>query len=223
MTLRKGPIKTHHFAHRGKVACRMGAGETQDHLLVKLAIFDALSKEPNVKGLEIEKRLPGAIADVFALISGVPVAIEVQRSILGIEAIAERTSNYHRNGIAVVWVALPDGNLDFERYSPAAWERWCHAAYFGRVYYWLRGQMLRPVHYAPVALHVPQQTWRRYGEEHSAGGYDKRSKMWVKPMSGSPVALSAHFQRRQRPAWSGGNMVIPDSTLFIDRQPKWWD
>lgn len=161
---------------------------------MKLAIFDGLREQSNVTSLELEKRLPGSVADIFAVISGIPVAIEVQRSVLGIDGIATRTGNYHRLGIAVIWVALSNGGLDFERYSPSAWERWCHAANFGRVYYWAKGQELRAVHFAHVTLHVAQQTWRKHGEEHSAGGYDKRSKLWVTPQSGAPVLLSAHFE-----------------------------
>lgn len=222
MTLRKGPIRVHHFAHKAAVSCRQGFGETEDHLLVKLAIHDALRAQDNVTDVEVEKRLPGAVADVFAVISGVAVAIEVQRSVLGIADVAARTANYHRLGIAVVWVAMPDGELDFDRYSPCAWKRWCHAACFGRVYHWAQGQWLRPVHYAPFSLHVPQQTWRKAGREHSAGGYDRRSRLWVRPMPGAPVLLSEHFQKRVRPAWSGGKLVVPDCTLFIDRQPNWW-
>jgi competence protein CoiA len=222
MTLKKGPLRIPHFAHKAATVCRVGAGETEDHFLVKLAIHDALREEPNVAHVELEKRLPGAVADVFAVISGVPVAIEVQRSVLGVADVAARTANYHRLGIAVVWVALPDSDLSFSRYSPSAWERWCHAACFGRVYYWVQGQWLRPVHYAPVSLHVPQQTWRKAGRDFSAGGYDRRSRLWVRPAAGEPVSLSAHFQRRVRPAWSGGKMVVPDCTLFIDRQPAWW-
>jgi competence protein CoiA len=223
MTLKKGSLRVHHFAHKATAPCRAGRGETEDHLRVKLAIHDALRMAPNVAGLELEKRLPGAIADVFALISGVPVAVEVQRSVLGMADVAARTANYHRLGIAVVWVALPDGEIGFSRYSPSAWERWCHAACFGRVYYWAQGQWLRPVHYAPVSLQVPQQTWRKAGRDLSAGGYDRRSRLWVRPHAGEPVSLSAHFQRRVRPAWSGGKLVVPDCTLFIDRQPPWWD
>jgi competence protein CoiA len=222
MTLKKGALRIHHFAHKAPTVCRLGVGETEDHYLVKLAIHDALREEANVENVELEKRLPGAVADVFAVISGVPVAVEVQRSVLGIADVAARTARYHRLGIAVVWVALPDGDLSFDRYSPSAWERWCHAACFGRVYYWARGQWLRPVHYAPVSLHVPQQTWRKAGRELSAGGYDRRSRLWVRPAAGEPVSLSAHFQRRVRPAWSGGKMAVPDCTLFIDRQPAWW-
>ena len=82
---------------------------------------------------------------------------------------------------------------------------------------------LRVKHYAPVSLHVPQQTWRKAGRDLSAGGYDRRSRLWVRPHAGEPVSLSAHFQRRVRPAWSGGKLVVPDCTLFIDRQPPWWD
>lgn len=164
LILRKGPIRIHHFAHKAPTSCRLGFGETQDHFQVKLAIFDGLRGQDNVTDLELEKRLAGSVADIYAVISGVPVAIEVQRSDLGIEGIAARTANYHRLGIAVIWVALSNGDLDFERYSPSAWERWCHAAYFGRVYYWSQGQALRPLHFAPFTLHVAYQSWRKDGE-----------------------------------------------------------
>ena len=221
--MRKGSIRIHHFAHKAPTACRLGVGETQDHLQVKLAIFDGLRDQANVTELELEKRFQGSVADVYAVISGVRVAIEVQRSVLGVGDVAARTANYHRLGIAVVWVALPNGNQEFERYSPSAWERWCHAACFGRVYYWVHGQVLRPIHYGPVALHVAHQTWRKHGEEHSAGGYDKRSKRWVTPMPGLPMLLSTHFQRRSRQAWTGGKFVVPECTLFLDQQPAWWN
>ncbi|WP_435452511.1 competence protein CoiA [Variovorax sp. LT1P1] len=222
MVLRKGQIRIHHFAHAAATVCRLGAGETQEHLEVKQAIFDGLRDQPTVQGLELEKWLGDSIADVYAVISGVRVAIEVQRSVLGIDQIVHRTSNYHRMGIAVMWVALPSADLTFDRYSPSAWERWCHAAYFGRVYYWHGGQTIRPVHFGPVALHVPEQSWRQYGQEHSAGGYDKRSKRWVKPQPGIPMLLSHHFRGQLRERWNGGKLQIPRCTLFVDKQPVWW-
>lgn len=82
---------------------------------------------------------------------------------------------------------------------------------------------MRPVHFAPVTLHVPEQTWRKAGREQTGGGYDRRSRLWVRPVAGRAVLLSAHFQKRVRPAWSGGKLAIPECTLFVDRQQRWWE
>ena len=75
VTVRKGNIKAHHFAHKPPVTCARGKGETEQHLRTKLAIFDALSGEANVTELELERSFGISVADVFARISGVPVAI----------------------------------------------------------------------------------------------------------------------------------------------------
>ena len=187
VVLHKGLIRIHHFAHKARVACRLGAGETEDHLLAKLSLFDALRAAPN---------FGTCVAD---------------------------TEHYHRLGIAVLWIGIPNGDLGLSRCSPAAWERWCHAAYFGRVYYWSRGQTLRPVHYAPFALRVEESSWRKNGQVHSSGGYDRRSRRWRKPQPGQPVLVSNGFRRTPRQAWTGGSVHVPECTLFIDRQPNWWD
>jgi competence protein CoiA len=223
VVLHQGLIRIHHFAHKARVACRLGAGETEDHLLTKLSLFDALRAAPNVKHVELEKRFGTSVADVFAVIAGVPVAIEIQRSALAVREITARTQQYHRLGIAVLWIGIPNGDLGLSRYSPAAWERWCHAAYFGRVYYWVGGQSLRPIHYGPLALRVEETSWRKHGQVHSGGGYEKRSRRWRKPQAGKPVLLSNGFRRTSRQAWSGGSVHVPECTLFVDGQPSWWD
>ena len=223
VVLHKGLIRIPHFAHKARAACRLGAGETEDHLLTKLSLFDALRKEANVQDVELEKSFGTSVADVFAIISGVPVAIEVQRSALAIGEITARTAEYHRLGIAVLWIGIPNGDLGLSRYSLAAWERWCHAAYFGRVYYWAGGQTLRPIHFAPLSIRVEESTWRKHGHVHSAGGYDKRSRRWRKPQPGEPVLVSNGFRRTCRPAWAGTSVRIPECTLFIDAQAKWWE
>ena len=223
VVLHKGLIRVHHFAHKARVTCRLGVGETEDHLLTKLSLFDALRAEPNVQDVELEKRFGTCVADVYAVISGVPVAIEIQRSALAVGEITARTAAYHRLGIAVLWIGIPNGDLGLSRYSPAAWERWCHAAYFGRVYYWAGGQTLRPVHYAPLALRVAESSWRKNGQVFSGGGYDRRSKRWRAPQAGKPVLVSDGFRKICRTGWASGSVQIPECTLFIDEQPRWWE
>jgi competence protein CoiA len=222
LVLRKGRIKVHHFAHKPPVTCALGVGETDQHLRAKLAVFDALRQESNVTELELEKDFGTSVADVFARISGTLVAVEIQRSAVSVNDIVARTKNYHRLGVTVLWVGLPNADLSSQQYSPRAWEKWAHAAYFGRVYYWESGQAFRVVHFDPYLIHVPESTWYEDGSEQSAGGFDRTSRRWRTPRVGVPVLLSRGFQRIVRSSWSGGAVDVPECTLYIDRQAKWW-
>lgn len=220
--VRKGQIKVHHFAHKPPVICSLGTGETEQHLRAKLAIYDALRIEENVVDLELEKDFGISVADVYARISGVRVALEIQRSALSVKDIVDRTHNYHRQQIAVLWIGLQTPDIATQQYSPCAWEKWCHAAYFGRVYFWDEGQVLRVYHFDPYHIHVPSSSWYENGTEQSAGGYDRTSRRWRTPREGIPALLSRSFQSAHRSAWSGGTVSVPECTLYVDRQPKWW-
>ncbi|MGO9265463.1 MAG: competence protein CoiA [Candidatus Binataceae bacterium] len=117
--LRKGKIKVHHFAHKPPVTCSLGAGETEEHHRAKLAIYDALRVNTLVSDVELEKDLGGSVADVYARISGVRVAVEIQRSSLTVNEIVARTQNYHRLQIAVLWIGLTSPDLTSPRYTLA--------------------------------------------------------------------------------------------------------
>jgi competence protein CoiA len=224
VVLHKGNIKTHHFKHKPPISCSWGQGETNGHYLAKLGVYDALTKEPNVSGAELEKDFGATVADVFAVIEGVPVAVEIQRSNLSVAEITSRTQNYYRLGISVLWVALPNESLWEERYSPSAWERWCHAAYFGRVYYWDEGQRFHVVHFSPYLLYVQESSWfDSDGSERFAGGYERFSKRYKTPWHGKCVALCKDFRPKVKSAYSSGTISIPPCRLYLDRQPKWWD
>jgi competence protein CoiA len=222
MILRKGPIKVHHFSHKPPTNCSLGKGETELHHRAKLEMYDALRADPLASEVELEKDLGGSIADVYARISGVRVAIEIQRSVLSVNDIISRTRKYHLLGIAVLWMGLPNPDLSSAKYSPRAWEKWCHGAYYGRVYYWEQGQTLRVVHFDEYTIHVPSSSWYENGSEQSAGGYDRRSKRWRTPRPGASVAIARDFYSNARAAWSGGTVSVPACTLYLDRQKKWW-
>jgi len=225
LTLKKGNIKVHHFAHKPPVTCSWGAGETAQHLQAKMAIYDALKSDPNVSAVTVEEPLGGlAVADVYAVISGYPVAIEVQRSKLTQAHIAHRSANYHRMGIHVLWLALQSDGLNTAKYSPSAWEKWCHYAYFGRVYYWSSGQTVIPYHLGEHMLHVPMSTWYESGGyENSAGGYDKPSRRWRTPLAGVPVLIGSHFRPKRRTASRSKTIDVPECSLYSDGQPVWWE
>lgn len=221
--LHKGNIKIHHFKHKPPMTCARGEGESLHHLIAKLAIYDALMKEHNVSGLALEKDFGVSVADVFAVISGVPVALEIQRSSLSTAEIARRTVNYRQLGIAVLWIALHKPELLGDKYNPNAWEKWCHAAYFGRAYYWVGGQSLLPVHFGEYMLHVKSTEWYESGGEHkSAGGYDRSSKRYRKPNPGTVVLISQSFSATDKAPYEQGTVNVPACRLYVDRLGAWW-
>src|SRR5690606_11363932 len=142
-------------------------------------------REPNVKKAALERSLKTCRPDVSAYINGVPVAIEVQISTLTIEKIIQRTEEYARKGIYVLWLLQWTPYLDANRYSPRLWEKWIHATYFGRVYYWIEGLKVVSYRFDPFLKHVPESNWYEdRGEEMSAGGYRKKSKRYRSPVRG---------------------------------------
>ena len=224
LTLAKGDIRIHHFRHRAATTdCRRQAGESEAHMACKDAIYAALARRPNVRDLELEHRVGDNIADVYAVINGISVAIEVQRSNLTVDAIARRTLGYHRSGVFALWLALLTEDACFADYSPSAWERWCHAAYGGRVYYWVEHDLIQPIHFGPAKQKVPVVTWAgARGVEHVAGGYERFAKQWRTPDHGQRVSIAESFQGRIRPYFERGTVSVPRCSLFVDRQAAWW-
>jgi competence protein CoiA len=106
-----------------------------------MEIFQALKNDPRVRDVALERPLGTNRPDVSAHINGVPVAIEVQISSLSIETIMQRTIQYAQKGIYVLWLLQWTPKLDAKRYTPRLWEKWIHAAYFGRVYLGEHGRL----------------------------------------------------------------------------------
>ena len=125
-----------------------------------MEIFEALRTAPGVTDATLEKPMGTVRPDVLAMIKGVPVAIEVQMSSLSIETIMARTIDYHQRGVYVLWLLQWTPKLDGKRYAPRLWERWVHGAYFGRVYYWLKGLEVVCYRFEPgPCWAVPRKTW----------------------------------------------------------------
>jgi len=214
VTLRKGSIKIHHFAHTSDSSCGYGKGESAEHMSAKLEIYEAIRHEHNVSNAEVEKYFDGSRADIYAEISGIPVAIEIQKSNLSIEDISDRTQRYHSLGVAVVWVGLIDSKFmssimkhDPRWYSAKSWQKWCHEAFFKRFYFWEFGQTLRPVRFLP-------------------SNFTSVQRMAL----GCRCCLSKDFESRTRScstSWtfagrrSGFSVDIPECTLYVDNETAW--
>jgi len=221
--LKKGKIKVHHFAHKPPVFCHFGLGESEAHRVCKEEIYSSLSQLPHVSELDIEVNFGSVISDVFCKIAGTPIAIEIQRSNINVNEIYNRTVAYEKLGINVLWLSFYKEELEEERYSPKAWEKWCHATYFGRVYYWKEALAVVPIHFSPYKLHVESSSWHdSSGDEQYGGGYTRVSKRYVSPLIGPHINFGMDFKSSYRREWSGGSIHIPNCRIYMDKLKRWW-
>jgi competence protein CoiA len=211
VTLRQGGILAPHFAHRPPVVCEYGTGESEAHRRCKLAIYESLSADPRVTKCEMERNLGTVRPDVSAYLNGVPVAIEVQLSTLPLAKIAYRTSEYRRKGIYVLWLPVYHRRLDQDLYAPRPWELWLHALYAARVYYWLEGATVLPMHFRDYFINIKGRT----------RDYQKLSRRKV-PLAGPPLDLLAHFEPQHRAAWSKRPLSGPAARLMVDTIDRWY-
>jgi len=214
--LKTGRRTVNHFAHANQLACDSYQNESGAHRRCKMEIFLALQKLPHVRDAAMERPLGTNRPDVSASVNGVPVAIEVQISSLSIETIMQRTIDYYRQGIYVLWLLPWTPKLDSPRYAPKHWERWIHTAYFGRVYYWTRGLEVVSYRFEPSLKSVPRKTWYgANGKKMASGGYSQRLKRHRTAVRGQMLNLAVDFGPRERSWWDGGGIKVPDAKLFM--------
>lgn len=206
VSLRKSKIRTSHFSHKGSF-CHYGIGESESHRKCKLEIYKALSMQPNVKKLALERSLQNLRPDISAYINGVPVAIEVQLSAISAEAIAYRTAEYARKGVYVLWLGQWTPYLDGEHYNPRLWEMWLHAAYFGRVYYWVEGLSIVPYRF---------ETIFKPGNGSRDKTLPKKVKRHRRPVRGKRLNLLTDFKPKTRASWETALFDIVAAKLFME-------
>lgn len=217
--LKTGKNRVDHFAHANPLACNFAKGESPLHRKCKWDIFEALQKAPGVHDVALERSIGTNRPDVSARIHGVPVAIEVQISSLSIETIMRRTIDYSRKGIYVLWLLQWTPKLDAQRYTPKLWERWLHATYFGRVYYWTGGLEVVSYRFEPHLRTVPRKSWYSgKGRKVTTGGYSRRSSRHRTAVRGERFNLATDFAPRVRFWWEAKGMKVPDAKLFMNRQ-----
>ena len=216
--LHKGMVRVHHFAHKPESNCQHGAGETELHRRAKFGIQQTLTTTPGLQ-CNLEVPLDGVRADVLVASSATNrrYAIEIQISQLSMPEIIERTRRYARLGVYVLWLFEWKPELLTERYSPSLKERWAHALYFGRVYYWRASDEVTPVKFSKHLLYRPESTWFEDGERMEGGGYSYTSKRFRTPIVCKSLFISRDFYGVDRQAWSGGDITIPACRILTAR------
>jgi competence protein CoiA len=219
--LKTGRTRVNHFAHANPIACKFAEGESEAHRRCKIEIYLALKKTAGVEYVTLERAFGEVRPDVSARIKGVPVAIEVQISSLSIETIMRRTIDYYRKGMYVLWLLQWTPKLDAKRYTPRHWERWIHAAYFGRVYYWVEGLTVVSYRFDPTFKSVPKKSWySEDGEKITAGGYSQRLKRHRTAVREETLNLARDFGPKQRYWWERNGVKVPDAKLYMGRSEK---
>ena len=227
VTLKKGRLVIHHFAHQPGAHCSWASGETREHMHAKRHLAEGL--EQRGVQVEIEKCVLSLAGDGRADLlltngAGNSDAIEIQHTPIDYEGIERRTKAYVAANIPVAWVGILTEHMKGEmarrgkgyvisKFSPRPWQKWVHAYNFKEIWFvdpengelW-RGEMTSHM------LEVASSEWyNEYGEEQSAGGYVRHSKRWRDlslegPFQAANIQLSC--PRRNKP-WSGGRMNLP--------------
>ncbi len=154
VVVKKGHLKVHHFAHLPGTYCAYGTGESEQHKQAKYEIYQTLREHSSVTQIKVERSLGDVRPDIsFYWQHKYKVAIELQISDNSINEISRRTRSYTAKNIWVLWTIPYHSNIScLTPYRTGFWERYLHALYFGKCYYWLRGQTLLPVHFEPYIL-----------------------------------------------------------------------
>jgi competence protein CoiA len=230
--LRKGKIREHHYAHKPPFNCSYGAGETQIHYRCKREVFEALSDHPRCSECEIEKQLDGVRPDVLATVSSNKIAIEVQKTNIDLDDIARKCITYNKLGIYVLWLVPKDAPKltwhDGEEEwvcRPKEWEKYLHAMYYGRLYYWDKGLLVNPYHFNKFQIYVEAREWYdEYGDEQYAGGYYKYARALKRAIQHPHNQLNIidDFSSRRRPQFDSKNWSIPSCNIWMDSLRAWW-
>lgn len=211
--LKKGKVKTHHYAHTPPAVCSYGVGESERHQRAKYALYDAISTRPDVIDCVLEKRLPGVRPDVYFIRHGKPVAIEVQRSTIDTDYIDHRMQCYTRLNIPVLWLILAD--TPDSAFRPKVWQQHLHYLYYGRIYFWQAGSQVQAVHLARSQRWIEYREWYTEGGYHEeAGGYFVPYKAHRAPQ-GLPDSIDIVEDFRQ----SQGIILYGNHILFLP--PNW--
>jgi len=98
--LKRGRKVIAHFAHLARANCTYaGEVESEEHKQTKIEIYKSLIRVPGVSNVRMEYYLRDAKADVYFVLRGEGVAIEVQISKISPDDIDKRTKAYTTRNI----------------------------------------------------------------------------------------------------------------------------
>lgn len=157
----------------------------------------------------------------------VPVAIEIQHSSYTVGRINRKLEDYHKWGIHTLYIVPLKAELP-DQFRPRLFEKYLHALYMGRVYYWREGfgHFVLPVHYSPSFRMMESRTWfdKERGEEVSSEEYALAYKTLRTANQGEMVSIAQALTPRECPGIELQNAFgeLPDRRLLLDGLSRWW-
>ncbi len=226
VTLKKGKLVTHHFAHKPPTDCSWASGETQRHLTAKKMLRDGLRARGLRAEVEVEILSTGGDrrADVVAWSSDgkTQIAFEIQHQPILFDAIEARTKAYIAAGVPVIWIGLIGekvwdasepiaGGHIVRRYSVRPWERWAHTYGIGSLWFMDEDGDLWRGTLNKHEIYVESTSWySQGGEEQSAGGYTRVSKRWKELRLFGPYSIEkVKFEFQHRKPWATKHYSVP--------------
>ena len=106
-----------HFSHYSKSTCKRGAGESEEHRLIKQELFRQVRKSSITTNIRLEYTMwvtedRYRRADLyFETVDGEKYAIEVQRSEADAEGILQRTADYNNIDVWPIWLTTPERSI----------------------------------------------------------------------------------------------------------------
>ena len=134
VTLKKGKVNIHHYAHKPDADCLYGVGESYYHMSVKRDIYEALREHPDVRKCEVERSFKSCRPDVSFYVNDTPVVVEMQCSNIDLYDLDRRMCRYSELGCAQIWLIKSVKKRDDGLYSPTKWQDELHERYWGRLY-----------------------------------------------------------------------------------------
>jgi competence CoiA-like predicted nuclease len=133
---------------------------------------------------------------------------------IAISTIQRRVEASTERGIALLWV-LPyhDGLRQDALYQTTQWERYLHALYRRKLYYWMHSETLQPVTYHDVTTTGEDYQWYENQLEWVLAGQPQRSKTrkWIEL---HPLVKITDLVPVLFPAWDNETMRLPAAKLW---------
>lgn len=233
--VKKCTDKVDHFAHVARLSPICLKKDTELHHQCRDEICKELKNRFPQGKWEAERRIPGnkekgfaeLIPDISGFINETRVVIEIQASALSINQIIERTKQYTRRGCAILWILPLREPLGTDIFKPRLFEKYLHSMYFGRCYYWIKGNgtFVHPVHYGKAERWIEESNWFEDGIERSEGGYPKIYKIIKTPMYGADISIANDFVKEERHEFIPENFkkTVPKCLIYKDSLQRWWE
>lgn len=234
LIIRKCLDKRDHFAYRGRLSSVYGSGESKLHYDCKTEICNELQKAFPEGNWKVERPIPEnkekkigrLVPDISGRINGKPIVIEVQASSLTLPKILKRVNGYNARNVSILWIIPLKEVLGTENFRPRQYERYLHSMYYGKVFYWLKGNgsLVQPIHFDNSDRWIEESHWfEEDGTERSEGGYYKTYRTIVKPNYGKQVDIKDFIcYEREEFTPENEDKSVPKCLIFKDRLDNWW-